>query len=258
MCGTFIKWDFLQKIQLRFHNGIIHEDNLFGTLLFSQAQSFFVIPKKYYFYRIGRAGSITSKATFVSVPPHLEVLYRTFEKNNVLMKSYNRNASITLIAFELLRFIQQSNDENLKKLYFSLFLPSYLNMSAELFTCKQDPFGAKEKWFFLEKFLEENLILGACKAVKKHLCYQIGAILLQNKHWTRKFFLLVKAYILFKMRKKRDIKPLSCYKDYKQALELQDSFQYCLGKAFVKALKKKNIKLILKELAMIKKQLKPK
>ena len=56
----FIKWDYLQKLQLHFYRGIIHEDELFTPQLFLQTDSIYYICRQFIKHRV-RSSSIVGK-----------------------------------------------------------------------------------------------------------------------------------------------------------------------------------------------------
>lgn len=55
-----IKREFLLQNNLYFIEGIYHEDEMWVPLVFCKSNSFKIIDKSIYFYRIGRSGSITN------------------------------------------------------------------------------------------------------------------------------------------------------------------------------------------------------
>ncbi len=63
-CLSFIRREVLQKNDLKFYEGIIHEDNLFYLQLISLCKRVAVINKPLYCYRI-RNGSITQQTDYV-------------------------------------------------------------------------------------------------------------------------------------------------------------------------------------------------
>ncbi|HEG5396497.1 TPA: glycosyltransferase [Campylobacter coli] len=145
VCGL-IKFSFLEKIQLFFIDGIIHEDHHFGTLIFSQAKSIVVYPFKLYYYRI-RSGSImnhSNEQIEVSPPPFfLEDLYNSFERYDEA-KDYHKIISWIETTYKLIHFIENCDDQKFSKGIEYCFMKKLCNLSLAIFNISNDPLKLKQ------------------------------------------------------------------------------------------------------------------
>ncbi|EDN6806796.1 glycosyltransferase, partial [Campylobacter jejuni] len=81
-----IDFTFLQKINIKFINQIIHEDHHFGIALFSMADNIYIYPEKKYIYRF-RENSISNQKQYsINTNSYLYTLYIEFNKNTYELK----------------------------------------------------------------------------------------------------------------------------------------------------------------------------
>lgn len=104
---------FLSEYNLRFKEGIIHEDNLWGFQVACLASTLYSINKVTYLYKI-RRGSIMDSPTL----------------------AIERAAALTEIIKEMSRFVQQHNLDNRDTFpFFDLFFQTILNTFSETKSC---------------------------------------------------------------------------------------------------------------------------
>lgn len=72
-CLSFIRHDFLKERHLRFHPGIVHEDQLFTTLLYLQAQRIAAIHRSFFHRRIRENSIMTRKFSLQNLEGYLTV-----------------------------------------------------------------------------------------------------------------------------------------------------------------------------------------
>jgi len=100
VCLNLIKQSFLQRIELNFYPGIIHEDELFTGILYLKAQRVGCIPKAYFKRRV-RSGSImTGEYTYRSINGYLSVISQLTEQTKD-----EKEKNIQVIAGKLIRYI---------------------------------------------------------------------------------------------------------------------------------------------------------
>lgn len=120
VCQGIFKAAILNRYGLRFTNGIFHEDNDFGTLLFSLARASIHPNIDGFVYR-KRRGSITTSygqdAFPKNMPPYLEPLRPHFDSYTSL-RDYFHAYCRCVLAYQLHNFVKQhpSIDKNLKKI----------------------------------------------------------------------------------------------------------------------------------------------
>ncbi|MCI7766326.1 MAG: glycosyltransferase [Helicobacter sp.] len=117
-----IKFNFLQNIKLKFFDYIVHEDNHFGPLLFFYSQNIYVMLDRVYIHRI-RPNSIMDyrQLNKVFIPQFVKELFSFFcIKNTYEIKMLHRYISLFLIAFDLLKIIENTEISN-KSLFYKIF-----------------------------------------------------------------------------------------------------------------------------------------
>ena len=140
-----IRFEFLVAIDLKFMEGIIYEDEIFGVLLFSQSRSIVAIPKKFYIYRI-RANSITtfSQNRQESLPLYLSHLQRHFSSVGTAWR-YIGVSSWCKIIIAFLDFVETCDDRAIADLCKERFLPTFLARSCEILSFKNDIYALKPR-----------------------------------------------------------------------------------------------------------------
>ena len=149
-----IRFEVLQKIHLRFLEGIIYEDNLFGVLLFSQCESIAIMPRKLYNYRI-RGGSTTTTAKDTkSLPPFVEQLRGHFGD---LAWEYFCAFSLCEMTLNFVATCDRFEHKERGKLCRANFLPHFLAQSCDILRFERDIYGTKARLVGLLKKERKNL-----------------------------------------------------------------------------------------------------
>lgn len=128
--GLF-KAEILNRYNLRFSEGIYHEDHDFGTLLFCLANKISHLDKALYFYRQRANSTMTSqnnKAFPKKLPYFLEPLRDDFEDYKEL-RAYFKAYCFVLVGFSIWRFFVQKSlkDEVFERKYKDFFSKSTLS-----------------------------------------------------------------------------------------------------------------------------------
>lgn len=128
--GLF-KAEILNRYNLRFSEGIYHEDHDFGTLLFCLANKISHLDKALYFYRQRANSTMTSqnnKAFPKKLPYFLEPLRDDFEDYKEL-RAYFKAYCFVLVGFSIWRFFVQKSlkDEVFERKYKDFFSKSALS-----------------------------------------------------------------------------------------------------------------------------------
>lgn len=77
-----IKWSHLQKLNLKFYQGIIHEDELFTPLLYLQTNKIYYIKKKFIKHRVRNNSIVGSGFTKYNINCYLTVYDELFKYQN--------------------------------------------------------------------------------------------------------------------------------------------------------------------------------
>ncbi|MCV3337872.1 hypothetical protein L8T90_07845, partial [Campylobacter sp. RKI_CA19_01121] len=104
-----IDFAFLKSIQLKFLDGIIHEDNLFGVLLFFQVKNIFVLPSKMYIHRMRPNSTMNhdKKITKSNITQCMLDNYNKLDYDAKEIKFYSKTYSWCMIALRLIEFLEQ-------------------------------------------------------------------------------------------------------------------------------------------------------
>ena len=140
-----IRFDYLRRVNLRFLEGVIFEDNLFGVLLFSQCESIAIVPRKLYNYRI-RGGSTTNSTK--SLPPFVAPLRAHFSAESEAW-DYFCAYSLCEMSLVFANFCANLSDKNRAKRCESIFLPNFLAESCDILAFGSDPLNAKSRFIAL-------------------------------------------------------------------------------------------------------------
>ena len=140
-----IRFDYLRRVNLRFLEGVIFEDNLFGVLLFSQCESIAIVPHKLYNYRI-RGGSTTNNTK--SLPPFVAPLRAHFSAESEAW-DYFCAYSLCEMSLVFADFCVNLSDKNRAKRCESAFLPNFLAESCDILAFGSDPLNAKSRFIAL-------------------------------------------------------------------------------------------------------------
>ncbi|WP_079860679.1 glycosyltransferase family 2 protein, partial [Campylobacter jejuni] len=259
-----IDFAYLKTLKLKFLDGVLYEDNLFGTLLFLNAKKLYVLDKKLYNNRI-RANSIMchdNNLSFENLAPFFRILSNDF-LDPYDAKEYIKLHSWTCMTFVLLLIYVNKfkNKENLEKIRFFLF--SYKDILFENIKLNQDPWAIKDKIdiinFFVNNKLKDNKyqfntnLYGTAKQrIQNQLCYKLGqTMIINSKSIIGILFMpiyLLSTFLNYKQDQKiyyQKIKkdptlklpPLENYPDYQEALKYKEHLSYKLGKILLESFK---------------------
>ncbi|MFG5097409.1 glycosyltransferase family 2 protein, partial [Campylobacter lari] len=137
--GGMINFNFLKNIKLKFIDGIIFEDVVFGTILFAQAKNIYILPKVVYNYRI-RQNSIMQSLKKGGLSEYLNYLRKDFI-NDSEAKNYHAVASKIITIEKLCVFITTFNNSEISYLMRIAFFNYLRQWSLEIFNLSSDPIG---------------------------------------------------------------------------------------------------------------------
>ncbi|HEB9328844.1 TPA: glycosyltransferase [Campylobacter coli] len=253
VCGGIYSFAYLQKIKLKFLDGLIHEDVHFGILLFAQAKHIYVFPKVLYYYRIRKesTASYDKVANKANIPPYIQDLYQVFNADVKNTKEYHTKSSIFLNAWHIREFIANEYDKEkgiLLEEAFFMFLYFWYFDFVEL---KHDPRRVKElfkehkpiykcnhkRYPEFDFFCKYGLVR---YRIQKQLSYRIGYVLTHAKIYN--FYLipfrLILEFIKFKIGKnKKKLPKLDEYPDFNDAERIKNHLSYLIGEALIKSIK---------------------
>ncbi|HEG3340447.1 TPA: glycosyltransferase [Campylobacter jejuni] len=266
VCGGIYSFAYLQKIKLKFLDGLIHEDVHFGMLLFAQAKHIYVFPKVLYYYRIRSASTasydkITTKA---NITPYIEHLCDVFDGDVKAAKEYHAKSSIFLNAWHIREFIANKYDKEKGKLLEEAFFMFLYFWYFDFVELKHDPRRVKELFKEHKPIYECNYKRYPefdffCKyglvryRIQNQLSYRLGKIVIEK---SKSFFsILILPYFIFKTiidfklekrkylsKVKRDpsqaLPKIEEYPDFIDAWKIQEHLSYQIGQAILQSLKK--------------------
>ena len=235
--GAMIDCAYLQKINLRFLH-CYGEDNHFGIMLFLQANSIVVLPKKLYHYRIRTNSTINygGKTSIEAIPRRLQGILSDFCGNPMMLQKYYRAGGAAEMLESIFEFIDKSCDKETRSLLEATFLNRLCMLAMNLKSFFVDPLGYKKFLPKVEKYAKEHSI-GAYMLVHSSLEYQLGSAIIAGFKSFGNF--LKMPYVSFKIFKeyKKNIgigeSDLSFYLDYKEALKLKRHLSYRIGRKVV-------------------------
>ncbi|HFN3311525.1 hypothetical protein L8V94_04275 [Campylobacter lari] len=137
--GGMINFNFLKNIKLKFIDGIIFEDVVFGTILFAQAKNIYILPKVVYNYRI-RQNSIMQSLKKGGLSEYLNYLRKDFI-NDSEAKNYHAVSSKIITIEKLCVFITTFNNSEISYLMRIAFFNYLRQWSLEIFNLNSDPIG---------------------------------------------------------------------------------------------------------------------
>ncbi|EIY8524450.1 glycosyltransferase family 2 protein [Campylobacter coli] len=269
-----INFNFLKNINLKFIDGIFHQDVHFGFLLFAQSNYIFLIPKKLLTYRI-RNGATTVR-NFQNnfedeIPFYIKDLLGYFD-----IKKAKEYYSIYSWIQIILKVISLCNTKNNK--YFDLYCLFIENLSQQIlklqFDPEKDPMYLNnyiESIIFFKHLYRKSQDIASCSIqlnqtqsklsfqikydtaksrIQNQLSYKLGQAMIINSKsflgYIRMPFVL--SYIHYKHKQEQKIyqekikkdpslklPPLENYPDYKEALKLKNHLSYKLGQALIQA-----------------------
>lgn len=101
VCTYMYKNEFLKKNKLSFHQGILHEDELFTTKAIILANRILYIPKKYFFRRMRKGSIMTSRKSIRNILGYYTVaeqLYNIFINNSTELSITTKKILLRTIA----------------------------------------------------------------------------------------------------------------------------------------------------------------
>ncbi|MGX3010222.1 hypothetical protein ACWIUD_01475 [Helicobacter sp. 23-1044] len=135
-----VDFHFLKRIKLKFYEGIIHEDHLFGKLLLAQSKSIIISPKKLYKRRVRIGSTMTFKSNPKrKLPAFINDLNATFS-NVDLAWEYFRAYSWCVMAQEFIKFIETYENKEICQNFKERFLRHLLGESCNIMNFKSDPY----------------------------------------------------------------------------------------------------------------------
>lgn len=253
VCGGVYSFAYLQKIKLKFLDGLIHEDIHFGMLLFAQTEHIYVFPKVLYYYRIRKesTASYDKVATRANIPPYIRDLYCVFKGDARDIKEYHAKSSIFLNAWHIREFIANECEQEKGKLLEEAFFMFLYFWYFDFIELKHDPRRIKELFKEHKPIYECNYKRYPefdffCKyglvryRIQKHLSYRVGYILTHSKIYN--FYLipfkLILEFIKFKIKKnKKKLPKLNEYPDHNDVERVKNHFSYQIGEALIKSIR---------------------
>ncbi|HDZ5087819.1 TPA: glycosyltransferase family 2 protein [Campylobacter jejuni] len=176
-----INFNFLMKIRLKFINGIIHEDNHFGILLFSMAKYIYIYPEILYIYRV-RSGSIMTQneKTKVASDSYLYSLFIKSEQNYELFKRYQMAFGSVLTCFHVAEFIEKNKTDCLNLIETkNIFMPILLDRAIAILFLEKNLLSLLAYFERLQPYFRE-FKLSKAEAFKYELSYRLGYLFLNN------------------------------------------------------------------------------
>ena len=181
-----IKFSFLKENELKFLEGYLYEDQLFGIQLFSKANTIYILSKILYHYRpsINSTTRTEKNVRFQNMPMSIRKLAPYF-KNAYEASCYFKNISTIMIRFYIIHYVQTIQDKQLQILLKEVFYSHYLSLEDSLIKLSKDPL----KYFdyiliFDEPAIQTNQIKHYSIANKSEIinCLKMhGNFLLQNR-----------------------------------------------------------------------------
>ncbi|MBT0794178.1 glycosyltransferase family 2 protein [Campylobacter lari] len=252
-----IDFAFLRSIKLKFLDGIIHEDNLFGVLLFFQVKNIFVLPSKMYIHRMRPNSTMNhdkkitkSNITQYMLENHNELGYDARE-----IKFYSKTYSWCTIALKLIEFLENFIMVKKERELLNVIIREYYKASinAKRYTSK-DPRGVdfylNQIAFYLGYGLTHNnqVLLGATDHIKNQLCYKLGNQIVKSTSLVKIFLLPYRLLLILinhkiekkilKIMSKKDPKyktlSLNSYTDHMVALEVKNHLSYKIGQVLIR------------------------
>ena len=173
-----IDFNFLKQIELKFINGIIHEDHHFGILLFSMAENIYIYPKQKYIYRL-RQGSSMNPNRKVERSSYLYPLFLKFNENIVMFAKYQEAINWFLVNLHTMEFIEKNAcQKNLLEVK-QIFLPDMLDRASSLLFIDENIIDLSSKLELLKPYFKEFKLSGA-ECIKNQLTYRLGHLFLMN------------------------------------------------------------------------------
>lgn len=150
-----IDFNFFKRINLLFFDNITAEDQLFGTLLFLQADSVYILKKSPYVYRV-RPNSTCGYAGGALIPTYLQSVYGCFEGGDKL-RYYQILVSELVIASEIAKFLQK-NKNNYSEAIANKLVPKYADDYLQLLKLNKCPPDIISRLAIVEPYLARDKV----------------------------------------------------------------------------------------------------
>ena len=171
-----IDFKFLKRIKLKFINGIIQEDDMFGILLFAQSNFIYIYPKKLYHYRIRANSTMNYDNLQTKVAGFFAKSAEVF-KDNYSKRAYHKASSFMQTSLALDSFLQNTQDERLKHICATHLMPTYVFYAHKILYFSKDPLNLIPQFQKLEKYLKgfkNNALVN--DLLKEELTYRLGGV----------------------------------------------------------------------------------
>lgn len=262
VCGGIYSFAYLQKIKLKFLDGLIHEDVHFGMLLFAQAENIYVFPKVLYYYRIRSAStaSYDKTATKANISPYIQDLCDVFNGDIKITKEYHAKSSIFLNAWHVREFIANIYDKEKGTLLEEAFFMFLYFWHFDLKNFKKDPRNVLELHSVYkpvysinqDRYPEYNFVCkyGFAKdRIKNQLTYRLGKLIIERTKKVVHILMLpydiCKLIINFKIERQQYKKitkknsslvlpKLELYPDFNEIWKVKEHLSFKIGNLILK------------------------
>lgn len=155
-CGI-IDFAFLKSIDLKFFEGIIHEDHLFGMILFAHIKNVVISPRKLYKRRVRVGSTMTFKSDKNrKLPNFISNLYNSFSDVDEAWE-YFRAYSWCVSAVEFANFCEGFGE--ICRQFKTLFFKMMLLEASKVMDFKIDPYNIKTEFLVLARRYKKSLPL---------------------------------------------------------------------------------------------------
>ncbi len=170
-----INFEFLKRIKLKFINGIIQEDDMFGILLFAQSSYIYVYPKKLYHYRIRANSTMNYHNDLQAKVAGFFAKNTEVFKDNYSKRQYHKQTSFMQTALRIDAFLQNLEDGRVKHIIGKYLMPTYVFYAHKILYFTQDPLNLIPEFQKLQKYLKDlNFHNFAENFLKDELTYRLG------------------------------------------------------------------------------------
>ena len=166
-----IDFAFLKRIELKFINGILQEDDSFGILLFLQANFIYIYPQEVITYRL-RAGSIMNYlGENQKVAQYFRKQTEVFELEED-KRAYHLASSFLRTTLALDAFLQECDDEEANFIISHYLMPTYASSSFRILSFEKDPLEIMERCVRFKKYMKDLSYFNF--SLKEETIYDVG------------------------------------------------------------------------------------
>ena len=259
-----IDFNYLKKIKLKFIDYIIHQDVMFGFILFVNSNFIYFLDYKKLYYRIRKNATTIRKndCMYFSLPEYINFISDKFDNAFQLREYYSIYSWSKMIEFVLKSNINTNDDYS-----FKLILPSLCVNIYQKEVIRNDPLHIDIYIKFSKAFMSlinfnEKILLNnqfdlykhstAKARIQSQLSYKLGQTMIINSKSILGIIsmpiYLLSTLISYKQERKiyqekikKDpsliLPPLQNYPDFKEALKYKNHLSYKLGQALIKSSK---------------------